>query len=179
MQLLYLLFFMLAWTAGPAAFAQEGPDKALPIHIEADRMESYDNKNEVLFFGRVEARQGETVIHADRMTVTYRPAAKEGGAEVAGAKSQRIDKVFATGDVRVTKEEWVATGRTLDYLVRERKAILTGDAKAWQDNNLVTGNRIVLYLDEGKTVVERNGQEGERVKAFIYPDPKPETQAEQ
>jgi lipopolysaccharide export system protein LptA len=34
----------------------------------------------------------------------------------------------------------------------------------------VTGNRIVLYLDEGKTIVERSDPEGERVRAFIYPE---------
>ncbi|MDA8165233.1 MAG: lipopolysaccharide transport periplasmic protein LptA [Desulfobacteraceae bacterium] len=187
MQLLYLLIFILAWTAAPGgAFAQEKSAQALPIHIEADRMESYQNKNEVLFLGRVEAQQGGAVIHADEMTVTYLPAGKENskengkenGAEAEGGKSQRIDKVYAKGDVRVTNEGWVATGQTLDFFAKERKAILTGDARAWQDNNLVTGDRIILYLDEGKTVVEPNEQAGQRVTATVYPDSKPETKPE-
>ncbi|MEJ2033004.1 MAG: lipopolysaccharide transport periplasmic protein LptA [Deltaproteobacteria bacterium] len=177
MQLLYLLFFVLAWMAGPVAFAQEVPQKAQPIHIEADRMESYENKNEVIFTGRVEAKQGETVIHADQMTVTYLPADQKTG-ETGGVQSQRIDKVKAKGDVRLTKNEWVATGRTLDFFAKEGKAILTGDAKAWQDNNLVSGNKIILYLDEGKTVVERSQGEGERVKALIYPGSAPKGKAE-
>jgi lipopolysaccharide export system protein LptA len=34
---------------------------------------------------------------------------------------------------------------------------------------MVSGEKIVLYLDEGKSVVESSSSEGERVKAYIYP----------
>jgi lipopolysaccharide export system protein LptA len=168
MQLLYLLIFLLVWNTGPAALAQEGAAKGKPepVQIEADRMEAHENKNEVVFLGRVEARQGDLTIHADEMTVIYLPA----GEETSGARSQRIDKLFARGGVRVNQEDWVATGETLDYFAEERRAVLTGKARVVQDSNLVTGNRVTLYLDEGRTVVERSEKEGERVRAFIYPD---------
>ena len=49
----------------------------------------------------------------------------------------------------------------------------TGNAKAWQGKNMVAGETIILYLDEGKSVVERSKEEGERVKALIYPASEP------
>jgi lipopolysaccharide export system protein LptA len=170
MQLLYLLILPVSLIFGAAATAQEGvtaPGKPEPLQIEADRMESYDNKNEVIFLGRVEATQGGLVIQAEEMRVFYLPAREEAGGALG---SQRLDKVFARGEVRVTQEELVATGHTLDYFAEERKVILTGNARVSQDNNLITGNQVTLYLDEGKTVVERSAQEGERVRAFIYPE---------
>jgi lipopolysaccharide export system protein LptA len=168
MQLLYLLLFSLILVCGPTAGAQEAavPERSAPIHIEADRMESYENRNQVIFKGRVEARQADMVIQAEQMTVFYHPTPEE----TTGVRGQRISKVLAQGSVRVKKEEWVATGQTLDYFAQERRAVLTGEAKVWQDNNMITGNQVTLYLDEGRTVVERSREEGERVRAFIYPN---------
>lgn len=173
MQLLYPLIFLLFWIAAPAAVGQEASPtgKAVPIHIEADRMESHENRNEVIFLGRVEAVQGDLMIQADEMTVFYLSS----GAETPGVRGQRIEKMFARGGVKVNKGEWVGTGHVLDYFAEERRAVLTGDARVWQDNNLVTGNRVTLYLDEGRTIVERSGKEGERVRAFIYPEPDGQT----
>ncbi|MDH3391476.1 MAG: hypothetical protein OEL85_06755, partial [Desulfobulbaceae bacterium] len=64
---------------------------------------------------------------------------------------------------------WVATGDTMDFNSDKRIVILSGNAKAWQNQNMVSGEKIFLYLDEGKSVVERSTVGGERVKAFIYP----------
>jgi len=161
-----------------------------PIHIEADRMESDNQQDIVVFLGHVVAKQGEVVIRADKMTVNYSTPqndrsneayrsedemSSERQAEPATERSadnmtQRIKVIFAQGNVKIVKGDWVAVGNSMEYYATDRKVVLTGDAKAWQDKNMVTGDRIVLYLDEGKSIVERSGKEGKRVKAFIYPD---------
>jgi lipopolysaccharide export system protein LptA len=41
----------------------------------------------------------------------------------------------------------------MTYLSRERQVILTGNAKAWQNRNMVSGEKIVYYLDEGRSEV--------------------------
>ena len=81
-----------------------------------------------------------------------------------------IERLVAKGHVEITKEGWVATGNQAEYFSKERKVVLTGDTKVWQNNNLVTGDTFTMYLDEGKSIVERNSKKGERVKAFFYPD---------
>jgi len=169
--LLAALIGLAAWPAlsQVAALGQELSRE--PIHIEADRMESDRKTEAVLFVGNVEARQGNLLIQAERMTVYYQKAPAGETARPEAESSRAIDKLLATGKVKIVRENWVATGDQLEYLSGERKIVLTGDTKVWQDNNLVTGDRIVLYLDEGKSVVEKDDSgDGGRVKAFFYPE---------
>lgn len=168
---LALIFFHPA-TSQAAEGAKDDPSKE-PVHIEADRMESDQKTESVLFVGNVEAKQGDLAIKAERMTVFYQQNQPVAAKTTAAEASRAIDRLTASGEVEIVKLNWTATGDQLEYISRDRKIILTGNTKVWQDNNLVTGDRIVLYLDEGKSVVERKGSgEGERVKAFFYPDAK-------
>lgn len=166
----------LAWLSAAPVWAQVpplGPELSRePIHIEADRMESDQKSEVVLFFGNVEARQGDLLIQAERMTVYYQKPAAAGTAAPPGEETSRaIEKLLASGTIKIVKQNWVATGDQLEFISGERKIVLTGNTRVWQDNNLVTGDRIVLFLDEGKSVVEKNGTgDGGRVKAFFYPE---------
>lgn len=164
----HFFFFIILITllfSGKAVYCAEKTTNT-PIHIEADRMESVQKENAVLFTGKVEAKQGELVINSDKMTVYYLNSEEK---KKPGAQSQKIKKLFATGNVEIQNEGWVATGNNIEFFEKERKALLTGNAKVWQDNNMVTGERVWLYLDEGKSIVERSTKKGERVKAFFYP----------
>ena len=167
-----LLNIVLAccWSA-PAVYAAPLGDDAAnePIHIEADRMESDQRKESVLFAGNVEATQGDLVIRADQMTVHYRKTGQTAGP--ANSAAQSIENLQATGNVKIIKEDWLASGDRMEFETEGRKVILTGAPKIWQGNNTVTGDKIILYLDEGKSVVEnQNSGTGNRVKAFFYPE---------
>jgi len=164
--LLIATYCLLGASTGMTAGSQK------PIQIEADQMLSLQKNNSVFFSGKVEAKQEELVIHADEMTVYYNETEKKDGktAEKGTMQSKDVDRIFAKGNVEITQQEWVATGETAEYFSSERKVVLIGTAKVWQDNNLVTGNKVVMYLDEGKSVVEKSAAKGERVKAFFYPE---------
>ena len=167
-----LIVLLICWA--PLARGQETITSA-PIQIEADRMESSQDKNIVLFSGHVTANQDNLVINADTMTVHYTESKNmpeaQGSAPGEGSP-QQIARITAKDHVKIVQGDWVATGNTLDYNADKRIAILAGNAKAWQDQNMVTGEKITLYLNEGKSVVEGSAAEGERVKAFIYPGSK-------
>lgn len=142
-----------------------------PIHIEADRMESEQNKSAVRFFGNVEAKQGDLIIRSDKMTVQYKKGKAATGTSAAADATNSIEKLLANGHVEIVREGWAATGDKVDYFSTERKVVLTGNTRVWQDNNMVTGEKITIYLDEGKSIVENKSEtEGGRVKAFFYPD---------
>ena len=64
--------------------AQENGSPSSPIRIEADRMESVQEKNIVTFSGHVEAKQDDLIIHADQMTVNYIKSKKPGNATESG-----------------------------------------------------------------------------------------------
>ncbi|MBW2467355.1 MAG: lipopolysaccharide transport periplasmic protein LptA [Deltaproteobacteria bacterium] len=135
-------------------------------------MESSQEENFVVFSGHVRANQGDLIINADVMKVRYTGTGKQpnGPAEIPDEElSRQIDKITATGNVKIVQGEWIAIGDNMNFNAAERIVALSGNAKAWQEQNMVSGEKIILYLDEGRSVVERSADEGERVKAFIYP----------
>ena len=148
-----------------------GAPPKTPVQIEADQMQANQKESSVFFSGRVEAKQDELTIHADEMTVYYTAGTTPTPTPTAtGAEGKDIERLLAKGHVEITKEKWVASGDQAEYFSKERKVVLTGNTRVWQDNNLVTGDTFVMYLDEGKSIVERGQKKGERVKAYFYPD---------
>ncbi len=153
-------------------------DASSPIHIEADRMISQEQKNSVVFIGNVDARQGDLVIRTDEMTVFYSQENEDG----ANNNSSQVEKLICKGNVEISQGDWLGTGKRMDYYATDRKVILSGDAKGWQGQNMVTGKTITYYLDEGRSVVEgpasvdgtTGGKKGTkkpgRVKAVIHPE---------
>ncbi|OGR05753.1 MAG: lipopolysaccharide transport periplasmic protein LptA [Deltaproteobacteria bacterium RIFOXYD12_FULL_53_23] len=138
-----------------------------PIHVEADRMVSLKNDNAVLFTGNVDAKQGQMTIRSAEMTVYY--LSNEEKAKLPQSDERTLKKLFASGNVEIQNDGMTGTGDKMEYYEAERKMILIGNSKVWQDNNLVTGHTVVVFLDQGKSIAERGAKKGERVKAFFYP----------
>ena len=161
-----------------ASVAGAAGNPSLPIHIEADRMVSQEQKNSVIFMGNVDARQGDLVIRTDEMTVFYFQESGDDGNK----NSSQVKKLVCKGNVEISQGNWLGTGKRMDYYARDRKVILSGDAKGWQGQNMVSGKTITYYLNESRSVVEgsatADGSSGgkndtgkkERVKAVIHPN---------
>jgi len=166
--LLFLLpgLLLTGGSAGAAPPSAPAAGGGKPTHVEADRMVSLKGDNAVLFTGNVDARQGALVIRSDEMTIYYfsdeekSPGGQEGG--------RKLKKLFAKGNVTIRDEGWTATGAAMEYFEIERKVVLTDNARVWQDKNLVTGDTVIIFLDEGKSIVERGEKKEERVKAYFY-----------
>lgn len=122
-----------------------------PIQIEANHMLSVEDSNSVQFSGDVDARQGEVRIRCDEMTVYYTKTDKK--TRKTEKKSQQVEKLYCDGNVEVTKKDWLGTSQKLLYLKKLRQVILTGNAKAWQGQNMVSGAKIIYYIDEGRSEV--------------------------
>ena len=160
----------ICWAS--SGLAETGTATSVPIQIEADRMETSQEESVVIFSGHVKANQGVLTINADEMTVSYIRAETDPAAtdpENVQGLPQKIAQIMAAGNVKIVQGDWIAAGDAMDFNAEKRIVILSGNAKAWQNQNMVTGEKIILYLDEGRSVVERSSAEGERVKAFIYP----------
>ncbi len=136
--------------AGQQLFASDKP-----ININADSME-YDNKNNIaLFSGNVVARQADIVMFADRMKVLY---SSTGG----------VQRVSATGNVRIVQGDRIATGAQMVFYADEQKIVATGNPRVWQGDNVIHGEKITVYIKEDRSVVE--GGPGDRASATIYPN---------
>jgi lipopolysaccharide export system protein LptA len=150
----------------PAKKPDSKTDKNAPVTVDADQLESLQKEGLIIFTGSVVARQDNSTQYADRMEVYL------------DAGGDRIVRTVSTGSVRiVTKDCKMGTARRAEYHDAEQRVILIGNARVWQDDNVVTGERVTSYLAEDRSVVEAGRQE--RVKAVFYPkkdDGKAETQ---
>ena len=127
-----------------------------PIVIDADRMEASKREGLVIFTGNVVAKQDNSTQAADRMEVYL------------DDKGERVLRIVSTGNVKIVTEDCrTGTARRAEYYDDEQRLLLIGDAKVWQEDNVVTGERITILLAEDRSTVE--GGSRERVKSVFYP----------
>lgn len=166
---LYLAFIGLCSGAALCCAADEA---AAPISIEANRMVSQENKNSVVFIGKVDARQGNLIIRSDEMTVFYTEKEDDKTTGKDAQPTNQVERLICTSNVKISQGDWLGTGDRMEYFAKERKVVLSGNAKAWQGQNMVSGKTIVYYLDEKRSVVEPDATTNGRVRAVIHPDSK-------
>ena len=144
---------------GPAPLRPKSPEaRAQPVTVHADKMDRYGKESLIIFTGQVVARQEGSVQTADRMEVYL------------DEKGDRILRTVSTGNVRiVTGDCRIGTSHRAEYDDLEQRMVLIGDARVWQDDNVVTGDTITLFLSQDRSVVL--GGKQERVTAVFYPKP--------
>lgn len=145
--------------APPAKATDDGKarsDRTQPVTVDADRMERFGKESLVIFTGNVVARQNHSVQYADRMEVYL------------DERGDRILRTVSTGTVRiVTRDCKTGTARRAEYFELEQRIVLLGGARVWQDDNVVSGDTITIFLSQDRSVVQ--GGKQERVKAVFYP----------
>jgi lipopolysaccharide export system protein LptA len=83
-------------------------------------------------------------------------------------KGERVLRIVSTGNVKIVTEDCrTGTARRAEYYDDDQRLLLIGDAKVWQEDNVVTGERIVMFLADDRSEVEA-GPQG-RVKSVFYP----------
>lgn len=143
---------------------QTATPKDAPVHIVSDKLEAYQQQQKVIFIGNVVAKQGELTIRGDRMTIFYlereNPQPNEEG--LAG----KVDRIEVDGGVHISQKNIVATGEHVVYFNEENKIILTGNPRVERGKDSIQGEKITLFLDTEKSVVE--GGPTQPVEATIY-----------
>ncbi|GAB4484976.1 MAG: lipopolysaccharide transport periplasmic protein LptA [Thermodesulfovibrionales bacterium] len=137
-----LLLLALA-AAGHAAETSKVKTQG-PITVTADSLVA-DNKNHTAAFEKnVIAKTSDMTIYADTMLVYYR----EDGGEVT--------KIEAVGSVKLLKETKVITAQKAVYIAAEEKVILTGEPRAMDGDNVVTGSKMTFFIKDDRSVVENS-----------------------
>ena len=137
-------------------------DRTQPVTVDSDRMERFGKESLIIFTGNVVARQNNSVQYADRMEVYL------------DEKGDKILRTVSTGSVRiVTRDCRTGTAKRAEYYDLEQRVVLIGNARVWQDDNVVSGDTITVYLAQDRNVVL--GSKQERVKAVFYSGAKDES----
>jgi lipopolysaccharide export system protein LptA len=136
--------------------SQDGKDgSVLPLTVDADKMERFGKASLVIFSGNVVARRDNSVQYADRVEVYM------------DEKGDRVLRTVSTGAVRIiTKDCRTGTGQRAEYYDLDQRVVLMGNARVWQDDNVVSGDTITIYIAQDRTIVE--GGKQERVKGIFY-----------
>lgn len=143
-----LSFLLLLIAATTPLGAEE-----VPINITSQTMTVERDKKLVIFQGDVDVRKGNMTVNTDKLIVFYRENGKE------------VERMEAIGKVKIEQEGRVAVSEKAVFFNKEEKLILTGNPKSIEGSNSVEGERIIIYLKEGKSIVE--GGSKERVKAVF------------
>jgi len=135
-----------------------------PISVDADTLELSYRDRVLTYRGRVKVTQGDLTLRSDVLTVTFNDNAAD-----------RLKQVVAEGRVEISKGGRSASGGRAVFDQQERTVQLTQDAVLLDGPNRITGERVVVYLDEERSVVE-GGEK--RVQAVLFPPRGDEAQVE-
>lgn len=178
--LLLLNFISLvgAWALPPpdnrVSTAQEAA--APPTNITAKKMTVRNQENQAVFEGTVVLTQGALMVYSDKMVVffhsrgggdqkdhavdfnhseaTHSPELSKRADVMPGSSGQSVKQIEATGHVRIEREGGKATSSKAVFDNGRRIVTLTGDPVAWEKGTRVSGEKIIIYLDEDRSVVE-------------------------
>jgi len=133
-----------------------------PVHIDAAEME-FDYKTKILSYrGGVTVTQADMTLRSETLRVTLDPDHPDKPREI-----------IAEGKVQIDKGERRATGGKAVFDNAARTVTLSDQARLQDGPNEVAGERVVVYLDEQRSVVV-GGQD--RVRAVLYPSKKDKDQ---
>jgi lipopolysaccharide export system protein LptA len=148
-------------------------DRNQPIEIVSDRLDAYHDKRMVVFSGNAVATQGARTIRADSLTLFYKedknkedkkPAGKPAGAADAAGDLERVE---AKGHVTITELNRIVTGEEAVFEQDIQRITMTGNAVLREGANVVRGDKVIVFLNENRGVVE--SAQNKRVTATVYP----------
>ena len=130
-----------------------------PIVVRSDQLEFDYQKDRIIYRGTVNAKQGELSIDCKELIVNL--------DRVEKTDNLQLREVVAVGDVVITQGERRATGGRAIFDQQTRQITLLENPVLHDGPNEVTGERLIVYLDQGRSVVESSPSK--RVSAILYP----------
>jgi lipopolysaccharide export system protein LptA len=161
---------------GTAVSKSSGTAQA-PTTITSKKMTVRNQDSQAVFEGSVILTQGTLMVYSDKMVVSFSPQSADakkgeskevrkndppsatkptgkGGDVMPGPSGRSVKQIEATGHVRIEREAGNATANRAVFDNSRRVVTLTGDPVAWEKGTRVSGEKIIIYLNEDRSVVE-------------------------
>ena len=136
-----------------------------PIIITAEQLDSDNNAKFAEFIGNVKAIQADFVITSDKLRIYYKGELLN--TEKKGNDEEVLKKIVATGNVKITSDQYIAKTEKLEYDTVSMTIILTGEnSTVINGKNSITGSKIILYQKDGRVKVL--GSKNKRIKAEFF-----------
>jgi lipopolysaccharide transport protein LptA len=121
-----------------------------PIDIKSDSLSLDYNGKSVLFTGHVRATQATGQLTSNQLRVNY------------GKDFHDVTNMVATGNVRISQGTRWATGDHALLDQTKHTVVLTGSPVVHDGPDEITGDRITVFLETGRSVVDH-------ARAVIFP----------
>ncbi len=118
-----------------------------PTIVTSQKMTTDNKAKTALFEGNVVVRKGDRTMYADKMLVHY-------SEEKGGSNIKEID---AEGNVKLVRGDRVVTSKFAVYYAEpEEYIVFTGDPRASQGEDVVTGTKITYFMKDDHSIVENS-----------------------
>lgn len=154
LRIMLFLFLLMIPLAAYGAEKSESTDDA--IRVTSDRLEADETARTVVFTGNVKARQSDMVIYADKMTLYS-----------SENDNEQVDRIEIDGELRIVQAGTIATADHGVFMSRDGHVLLSGNAEVHQGGNRITGDEIIYYINESRSIVK--SQPDSRVNAVFRP----------
>ncbi|MFV0644725.1 MAG: LptA/OstA family protein [Sphingomonadaceae bacterium] len=114
-----------------------------PVDFAADRIELQDRQNRVLLSGNVDISQAGLTVRSARTLVNY-----------TDAGSLKIQRITATGGVRVSRADERASGDVAVYDFNRRIITMSGNVRLNRGTDTLSGGRLVIDLKSGVSSID-------------------------
>ncbi|MBW2406851.1 MAG: hypothetical protein JRE92_01255 [Deltaproteobacteria bacterium] len=159
-------FITGAASAADTSKAETSPKpENTPIIITAEQLDSDNNAKFAEFSGNVKAIQADFVITSDKLRIYYKGELLN--TEKKGNDEETLKKIVATGNVKITSDQYIAKTEKLEYDTASMTIILTGEnSTVINGKNSITGSKIILYQKDRRVKVL--GSKNKRIKAEFF-----------
>lgn len=141
------------------------------IEVSANRMELDYNAGRLAYDGAVVIKHAGMVLRSNKLAIEFDPKQK-----------RSLRRINANGNVRIARGDDRASGNSAIYDPTTATVTLSGNAKLGSGPNTVEGDRVVVYLDSRRAIVESDSPASDapngddpppssgRVRVVIMPD---------
>lgn len=134
---------VISMVLSATAFSQEETGKIRgPITITSEMLTADNQARTALFERSVVARTSDVTIYSDRMLVQY------------DKNTGNVTRIDASGRVKFVKENRVVTSQEATYHADGEKLVFTGEPRAVEGENVVSGRKMTYLLNEDRFLVE-------------------------
>lgn len=110
--------------------------------VTANKLLLLSDKRKFTYTGNVKVVQGDMVLHSKKLDGDY-------------TAENKIEQMIAREDVVIEKGQNIkAKGAKAVFTEREKTLVLTGNPEILQGKNILTADKITIFLEEDRSVAE-------------------------
>jgi lipopolysaccharide export system protein LptA len=159
----FFLFFLILYSNSPAFGQKE--DQSHSTDITSDKMTYASRDNLVVFSGNVHVLRPDFELWSAELRVFLKPG-QEGDSP---GQQESIEKIVATGNVRIKSDGREGYSDLLTYFPDEGIARLEKNPRLVEDQNSVEGETIILNMTDNTSEVL--GGPDKRVRVIFHSEP--------